>query len=168
MTRRRESLLAGRRRRRSWRRAGAFSLIEVLVALAIFAMGAVLLASSYINVLFAYGAAANVDSYEDDLRTVRQLVLEEPDPELLEQGGDVELPGDRHASWNVTLEPTETVDLHRVLLEVEISGGELKEAVHVTQEFQVLRPTWSDATERSRLLAEAQSRITEINQARRP
>src|ERR1035441_2284073 len=87
--------------RRSGRRfsLSGFTLLEVLVALAIFAMAAVVLGATYVNALNAYNAASRHNEYDTDLRFVRAAVLTEPDRDKAEQGGDLDLGGGKRAHW---------------------------------------------------------------------
>ena len=60
-----------------------FTLLEVLVALVVFAMAAVVLGSSYLNVLNTYEVAARGMTVNEDFAFARDLVLREPNRKRL-------------------------------------------------------------------------------------
>src|SRR3954469_21845317 len=91
--------------------AAAFTLMEVLVALCIFAMAAVVLGSTYLNILNSYEAVSRSMAVNEDFAFARQLVLTEPDRKKLEDGGEFETVGDRHARWGVEIESTSVADV---------------------------------------------------------
>ena len=72
----------------SGRRTRAFTLLEVLMAMALFAMAAVMLASAYLNVLNSYETAGRAAQLNEDFAFARQLVLNEPDRKKVEEGGE--------------------------------------------------------------------------------
>ena len=62
-----------------------FSLIEVVVALALFAMAAVVLSDTFVNALLARERSVSNDTYNRDIRAVRMQLLLEPDREEAEE-----------------------------------------------------------------------------------
>jgi general secretion pathway protein I len=139
-----------------------FTLLEVLVALAIFVMAAIVLGASYVNVLNAYAAAARGRDSDEDVKFARQQLLIETDVKKIEEGGEFDSTGGRHVRWTATAEPTTIPDLFTVTFNCEISAMETPEPQKITQTFMLMRPTWSDAGERSKLQADIRSRIAEI------
>jgi general secretion pathway protein I len=142
-------------------RRRAFTLIEVLIALAIFSIAAVVLGAAYTNLLLAHAALRDRDGAGDDLVSVREIVLAEPDRAVVERGGDLVLPDGRSATWRATLNPLEVSDLFEVELELEApppgdGGGE---NVRSRQTFRVLRPTWSTELERKERQDRARQRL---------
>lgn len=137
--------------------------MEVLVALAIFALTAVVLGSAYLNVLNSYEVINRQSQTSEDVAYARQLVLGEPDRAKLELGGEFEATGGRHARWGVEIESTAMADLFNVIFTCEISDPARADPEKVVQRFTVLRPTWSnDPAERSKLKEEARTRIFEL------
>lgn len=138
----------------------AFTLIEVLVALAIFAIAAVVLGATYVNLIQTHAALRDRDGSGSDLRWARIALLSEPDRAAAERGGDVILPDGRTATWRATIEPTGVSDLFDVVLEFDAppsaSGGEL---VRTRENLRLLRPTWSTAAERTELQRLARQRL---------
>lgn len=144
------------------RRRRGFTLLEVLIALAIFVMAAIILAASYLNVLASYEAANRGLDRNEDVEFARMALMTEAERETVEKGGEFEGVNGRRIRWKATLEETELPDLYLVLFECEISGGELKQPERVLQQFRLLRPTWSKGDERDKLRAKVRDRIAEI------
>jgi len=144
--------------------AGGFTLLEVLVAMAIFAMAAVVLGATYVNALSAYQAAGRRNEYDADLRFVRAALLTEPDRDKAEEGGDLDLGSSKRAHWQADIAPTDTVDLFSVAWTCVIDDPARSKPYKTTQTFLLLRPTWSDPVERTKLLDTVKQRILEIQE----
>jgi general secretion pathway protein I len=146
------------------RRAGSgFTLLEVLMAMALFAMAAVMLASAYLNVLNSYETAGRAAQLNEDFAFARQLVLNEPDRKKVEEGGEFTTAAGNRAKWSVEIASTNVADVFRVAFTCEISDPARPEPDRVTQGFLVLRPTWViDAAERGKLKEDAKTRILEL------
>ena len=146
------------------RRAGrAFTLLEVLMAMALFAMAAVMLASTYLNVLNGYETAGRAARLNEDFAFARQLVLNEPDRKKVEEGGEFTTAGGNRARWSVEITSTNVADVFRVTFTCEISDPARPEPDRVSQGFLLLRPTWVvDAAERGKLKEDAKTRILEL------
>ena len=142
--------------------ARAFTLLEVLVALAIFAMAAVVLGATYVNALNAYEAVARRNEFGADLQFVRAALLTEPDRSKVEEGGDFDLGGSKRAHWNAEITATDTVDLFSVAWTCEITDPARREPFRTTQTYLLLRPTWSDPVERTKLADRVKQRILEL------
>jgi general secretion pathway protein I len=155
---------AGRSRHRHRR---AFTLLEVLVALVIFALMAIVLGSAYINVLNSYAVAARGNQANEEVAFARAQMLAEPDRKIIEQGGDYESTGNRRVRWTATIASATINDLFTVTFVCEMSEPGKSEPEKVTQTFTVLRPTWSDPAERSQLLQDVTTRIAEL-QGKKP
>jgi len=154
---------AGEKRRRRPARAAGFTLIEVLVALAIFALAAVVLGAAYVNILTSYDAVSRRSEHEQELRWVRAAVMAEPDREVVEKGGTLALPDQRAVQWTAVVEPAPVADLFRVRFRCEIPVPARAEPWVREEVFFLLRPTWSDPAERERLRQQSRQRLEKRN-----
>lgn len=144
------------------RRTAAFTLLEVLIALAIFALAAVVLGASYINVLNAYSRVNEAQRLDEEVAFARRELLTEADRDELEQGGEYETRDGRRVAWRVEIEPTEIADLFDVTFTCEFDRTAEAEPEQVVQRFRLLRPSWSEEVERETLRREAAERIREF------
>lgn len=141
----------------------AFSLLEVLVALMIFALSAVVLGSTYVNVLNSYEAVSRGNTRDEDVAFARAQMLALTDRTKVEAGGEFDSVEGRHLRWTATLASTTLPDLFAVTFVCEVSDpAKAGEPDKTTQTFTVLRPTWSDATEKTQLRQAVQDRIAEL------
>lgn len=127
----------------------AFTLLEVLVGIAILAMAAVVLGAAYVNTMSAHAAVARRAVDGPGMEFLREAILNEPDRTKVEQGGSVPLPDGRQLQWSATLEELPVPDLFRVEVRGRIDGG--REPEEFTQSVHLLRPTWSDPTRREQI-----------------
>ena len=134
----------------------AFTLIEVLVSLAIFALAAVALSAAYLNVLNGYHARDQEREIAHGWNLARAVVMSEPDLAKLESGGNLNLPETGSLSWSVTIEPTEIADLF--VMELSVTTRSTPEWTK-TARLMVFRPEWSDPAERDRLRQKSRQRL---------
>lgn len=138
----------------------AFSLIEVLVALAIFALAAVGLGAAYSNVLLGRQALKQYDVGAEDMARCRAALLETVNFDDIEVGGDIYLPDDRMARWLGKVEPTAVSDLFAVTLSAEIQKETGGEFIPMKEETRLLlRPSWSTASDRKVIRDAAKERL---------
>ena len=139
--------------------ADGFSLIEVVVALALFAMAAVVLNSSFINALLARERGLSNDRLNADIQAVRLQLLLESNLEDAEDGGRYETLNSGTANWEASVEPTNLIDLFHVQLQIEFSDPQDDQATTHTESLYLLRPTWSESDERSELLQDKKDEL---------
>lgn len=134
----------------------AFTLIEVLVSLAIFAIGAVVLSAAYVNVIAGYRAHDDARDHESTWQLARLVVVTESDRAKVEAGGTMNLPDQASFAWSTDIEPTTVADLFSVTLHVEVTG-----ATPWTKEEHLLlyRPGWSDAGDRDQLREDSRQKL---------
>ena len=148
---------------RDGRGVRGFTLIEVLVALTIFALCAIVLGGAYMNILVSYATVSRGEQINEDVAYARSLVLTEADRTKLEQGGEFDTAGGRHVRWSVDIASTTTADLFTVTFTCEIPDPDQSESQKRVQTFTLLRPTWSiDPAERTKLRQDAKTRIYEL------
>jgi general secretion pathway protein I len=141
-------------------RAG-FSLVEVLVALMIFALAAVVLGAAYVNILQSYAVAGRAGQEDQDVAFARGELLLQPDLSTAEKGDAFDTVDGRHVSWTAAVTPANTTDLFTVVFTCEVTEPAPKAPVKIAQTFMLLRPTWSDPTDHSNLRQAAANRIAE-------
>ncbi|HEY5227487.1 MAG TPA: prepilin-type N-terminal cleavage/methylation domain-containing protein [Opitutaceae bacterium] len=135
-----------------------FTLIEVLAALMIFSMTAVVLGAAYLNVLNSYQVAQRSNAYEGDVSFARSQLLVISDLVTAQTGAEFD-DGDRHVKWTAEIDPTTTTDLFTVTFTCEVKGPQPEGDKTTKETFMLVRPTWSDPTERTALRQAAASRI---------
>lgn len=135
------------------------TLVEVLVALAIFALAAVGLSAAYGNILLARSALTRMEADDEALRLARAAVL---DPQGLGRKvtsageraeGRVSLSDGTLAEWEAEITPATVDALFLVRLTIRREG----DAEGRVQEFRLYRPGWStnaDRQARQRVAAE--------------
>jgi general secretion pathway protein I len=136
----------------------AFTLVEVLVSLAIFGLAAVVLGATYVNILTNYQAAMTRPQQQGELALLRPALLAESDRARAEKGADQPLPGNRTARWQSRIEETAIADLFAVTFEWEIDEPG-RPPVTGQETFMLLRPTWSDPEVRERLREASRKRL---------
>jgi len=145
-----------------------FTLLEVLVALAVSATAGVVLVAAYINVLNAYDVVGRSNQRDQDVSFARSRLLAEPDRQKAEAGDDFgNLDGGR-VRWHATIEATDIADLFHVTFTCELSDTSTHAPPPpVVESFMVMRPTWSDGIDTTKLRQNAKDRIAAL-QAKQP
>lgn len=137
----------------------AFTLIEVLAALAILGVAATVLAGAYVNVLLARQA---LDAGAEDgelVELARAAAFATESAQDLRTGGEIPRPDGSNVRWTAEVEPTDLPDLVRVALEVELPRANEAEPRVLRQTFLVLRPTWTEERENGLLREDLEMRI---------
>jgi len=138
------------------------SLIEVLVAVAIFALAAVGLSAAYGNILLARAAMLRLEADDEAMRLARAAVLA-PDALSNRQvraagerlAGRVTLSDASLAEWEAELAPADLDALFLVRLTVRREG----EADGAAQSFHLYRPGWSATADRQARLRLATEKL---------
>lgn len=153
--------------RRSSRRTKGFTLLEVLVALLVFSMASIVLVASYLNILNAYKATnqgleedRHVQFCRDDLMKISDLTTAQAGDEFDTADNPPTDPG-KHVKWTADIEPTNTTDVFTVTLTVVVSGGGA-DPVQTVDTFTLLRPTWSQPTDRNTLRQSNVARVMQL------
>lgn len=139
--------------------SNGFTLIEVLISVALLAGALVVLAEGYANTLNALRAGEDKQNWHQDIAFVRERILRIETLELLESGGTLETLTSGPARWEAEIRPTPILDVHRLRFTIDFL--DLDETVR--QEVSVLRPQWSETAEREDLLQEKRE---DLDQAR--
>jgi general secretion pathway protein I len=148
------------------RRNRGFSLIEVLAALLIFTLTAVVLGGAYLNVLNSYEVAQRSNVNDNDVTFARSQLLSQTDLPTAQAGAEFD-DGNRHVKWTAEIDPADTTDLFTVTFTVVLTEPGAAPTKTVVETFMLLRPTWSDPTARTTLRQAAASRIA-VAQGKQP
>jgi len=140
----------------------AFSLIEVLIALALFAIAANVISSAFINALLSRERNDSRLYNDFAIQTARMQLLLEKNIEDAEDGGTVETLELGEVDWYAEILPTEIVDLFEVQLYGTFSDLEDSQKANFSETLYLLRPTWSESDERSMLLEDKKQDLLEI------
>jgi prepilin-type N-terminal cleavage/methylation domain-containing protein len=159
---RRSALLAGRTRSRAptYRRASGwagFSLIEILIAIAIAGMAFMVLTQAFANIMLSLTNMEIKADHEPDIRFVRSQIILESDREKFEDGDEIESLNLGRARWRAEVWETNIIDLFEARIEIEFAPPRGPRFT-VVETLYLLRPTWSDPVDRSILLDEARRR----------
>jgi len=158
------------------RSARGFSLLEVLIALVIFAIAAVVLGAGYLNILNDYAVISRGTGEDQDVAYAREELLTQADLPTASAGDEYDTDDggatapkggtsgiSRHVAWTVVITPTATTDLFSVAFTCTITSGSADYPTRtVTQNFMLLRPTWSDPADRTSLRQAAAARISQV------
>ncbi|HVU17473.1 MAG TPA: type II secretion system protein [Candidatus Didemnitutus sp.] len=139
----------------------AFTLIEVLVALAILSASALVLAMAYSNVIRDYAAVFNRKDHAGDLQMIRGAVEATADLTTAQDWNDIVLPDNRKGRWRVSVTPGQIADLFAVDCQIEITGGPGEDNFNVTDHMMLLRPTWSQPADRETLRAASRDKLAQ-------
>ncbi len=142
--------------------AKGFSLIEVLIALALFAIASNIIGSAFINALLSR-ERNNDNSYRDiAIQTARKQLLLEKNIDDAEDGGSVETLELGEVDWYAEIIPTDMVDLFEVNLFIEFFDVNDDQSSNYNETLLLLRPTWSESDERSSLLQDKKEDLLDI------
>ncbi len=142
--------------------AKGFSLIEVLIALALFAIASNIIGSAFINALLSR-ERNNDNSYRDiAVQTARKQLLLEKNIDDAEDGGSVETLELGEVDWYAEIIPTDMVDLFEVNLFIEFFYVKDDQSSNYNETLLLLRPTWSESDERSSLLQDKKEDLLDI------
>ena len=141
-----------------------FTLLEVLMALVIFAVAAVMMGAAYVNVLNAYDIVGRGNFRSEDVSFARQQLLAESDREKAEEGSDFEGADGARVTWRATIEQTQLPDLFRVefICEVAATTAGQPQPAPAREVFFLLRPSWSQGLDTTQLKQDAKERILEL------
>lgn len=139
-----------------------FSLIEVLIALALFAICSNLIASAFINALLARERDPSSTYQDIAINTVRRQLLLEKNIDDAEEGGTLTLLEKGEASWTTEIYPTDIIDLFECRFDIEFFESDNPNQDTYSETLYLLRRTWSESDERSSLLQEKKDALLDL------
>ncbi|MBC2592725.1 type II secretion system protein [Ruficoccus amylovorans] len=130
------------------------TLIEVVIALAIFSGVVGMLSQAVITAIHAMDTLGEDTRREQEFRFALRQILQVSARDQIEDGGDIKTLESGNIHWEAEVEETDILDLFRLnlTLEWEDLPPEQVEDSRREQVMYVLRPDWSYADERSTLL----------------
>tara|TARA_B100001769_G_scaffold41792_1_gene29007 strand:- start:839 stop:1315 length:477 start_codon:yes stop_codon:yes gene_type:complete len=143
------------------RKPKAFTLIEVLISLALFALASNIIASAFINALLARESNPSITYKDIATQTARRQLLLEPNLEDAMDGARIETLEIGEVVWTSEILPTDIVDLFECQLVIEFLDVDSETASTYNETLFLLRPTWSVSDERSSLLQDKKDTLIE-------
>ncbi|MDP0497363.1 MAG: type II secretion system protein [Verrucomicrobiota bacterium JB024] len=137
------------------RHRSGMSLIEVIIALAIFSGVVAMLSQAVVVAIHAMDTLGEDNRREQEFRFAVRQILQVAERDVIEDGGDIKTLDSGNIHWEAEVEETDILDLfslHVTLEWEEVQTDTYGESFTREQTFYVLRPDWSYADERSTLL----------------
>lgn len=131
----------------------AFTLVEVLLAVSIFALGVTVLATSAFNAISARLLLEEDQQRAFDARLIRQQVLTLSDRKTLERGGDIPSFHHDELHWEATLDPTPLLNLFALHLRIDFPDNPEEETLYI------LRPGWAETSQQAIWQEDARRRV---------
>lgn len=136
-----------------------FSLLEVLVALALFAIIAAVVAQTSANLIQSRLALASTRQADGAIsRWALQTILQTEPRDELESGGILALPNGDSVHWTADLTAVEMIDVFSLALTLEWRDSHGFTAPVHTLSTTIHRPGWMTAQEREAVMRERQDK----------
>ena len=126
-----------------------FTLLEVLIATALFALSSTALVQVVLNTLSALNAQPQWSSDTVDQAFIIDQIEAINARVRFEEGGTLTSPSGQAVHWSASSEPTEIIDLHAIDLRLEWQPFEQRPAREDRQKLYWYRPWLSDPSERA-------------------
>lgn len=157
------------------RASRAFTIAELLVALAIFTLAAVVLGRTVVDSLRTL-EGSNREPYHEVMRSVRQEIRDLPSREALEAGGEMQVPflvsTERgletemaRVRWEAEIKATAVLNVFLAELNIFVEGSD---GGNIRQEstLYIYRPVWADSDEQRAILEAKGEEFSERLEAR--
>jgi prepilin-type N-terminal cleavage/methylation domain-containing protein len=95
-------------------RGKGFTLVEIAVALAIFALSAVGLSQGFLNILMVRALTTKPTNEQNEIYTLKQIVFSQSSPVPLKNGGVFTSVTGEKVRWNAAVHPTRVENLYRI------------------------------------------------------
>ena len=140
-----------------------FTILEVLVAVVIFAGAATVLVASYVNILSNFEASRVKANFDEELAYVRSELQIMSDFEEAMDGKEFDMGNGVQGVWTSEIEMTEIPNLFTVYLLVDMTDSE-GERQQLNQQFYLLRPTWGEPDEVDRAREDMRERMQDFRE----
>lgn len=131
------------------RHRSGFTLLEVLLATALFALSSTALVQVVLNTLSALNAQPRWSSDAVDLAFVIDQIEAIDTRSRLEEGGTLTSPSGQVVHWSASSEPTDIIDLHAIQLRLEWQPSEEHPSREDRKKLYWYRPWLSEPSERA-------------------
>ena len=138
-----------------------FTILELLVAVVIFAGAATVLVASYINILSNFEASRLKANFDEELAFVRGELQTISDLGEAEDGLEFDMGNGVSGNWYSEIEMTEIPNLFSVTIFVDMVDAQ-GERQQLNQLFYLLRPTWGEVDEVARAREDMQERMQDF------
>jgi general secretion pathway protein I len=138
-----------------------FTILEVLVAVVIFAGAATVLVASYVNILSNFEASRVKTNFDEELAYVRSEFQIISDIEEATDGREFDMGNGVQGQWYSEIEMTEIPNLFSVNLVADMTDSE-GERQQLNQQFYLLRPTWGEPDEVDKARQDMQERMQDV------
>jgi len=125
----------------------AFTLLEVVVAAALFGLATTALLATVSHFTEALARVTNAPADDAEIRFVMSVILRQPSAAAVRGGGSCALPDGGRVRWSVDLTETATPDLQR--LEVSLWKDERTGPRLIRVKRLAYRPQWSEPVARA-------------------
>lgn len=143
-----------------------FTLLEVLVALALFAAVAAVVAQTAVNVMQSRIALATSRQNDGAItRWVIDMILRAETRDELEDGNSLSLPDGSVVEWTAELYPMEMVDVFALNLELEWRDPRGRRSINTVSTI-LHRPGWMTPQEREPVLRERSDKWQKLSRER--
>lgn len=131
------------------RHRSGFTLLEVLLATALFALSSTALVQVVLNTLSALNAQPRWSSDAVDQAFVIDQIEAIDGRVRFEEGGTLTCPSGQVVHWSASSEPTDIIDLHAIELRLEWQPSEQRPSREDRQKLYWYRPWLSEPSERA-------------------
>jgi prepilin-type N-terminal cleavage/methylation domain-containing protein len=145
--------------------AKAFSLIEVIIAIALAGIAFTVLTQTFVNILYTLDSLESQSDREKHIRFVRSQIIMIDDRDEFEEGETITTLEFGEAEWEAEITETAVVDLFKADVRIKFENPD-GEPFMWEETLFLLRPTWSDPIERSALLTEIKTDLDDADRQR--
>lgn len=127
-----------------------FSLIEVTIALAIFALASVVFTQSFLGGMFSLESIKFNDAQSENVNMAYRHILAIESRDDLLKGGSMQSLNRGLLVWGASVKATDVTDLFKATIQVKFPEEKLakKSESLIEEDFYLFRPGWSNVDEK--------------------